>query len=91
MQGRPGGAFPDSPLREESEGSTVQVAAGYRADEYRLFQRAYLSNAYRVLLTRARQGMVIYVPRGDDTDGTRPRAYYNGVAAILEKCGVVSI
>jgi hypothetical protein len=55
------------------------------------FQRAYLSNAYRVLLTRARQGMVIYVPRGDDTDGTRPRAYYNGVVAILEKCGVVNI
>jgi hypothetical protein len=27
-------------------------------------QRAYLSNAYRVLLTRARQGMVIYVPSG---------------------------
>jgi hypothetical protein len=55
------------------------------------FQRAYLSNAYRVLLTRARQGMVIYVPRGDDTDGTRSRAYYNGVVAILEKCGVVNI
>ena len=52
------------------------------------FQRAYLSNAYRVLLTRARQGMVIYVPRGDDTDATRPPAYYDGVVAIVEKCGV---
>jgi hypothetical protein len=36
------------------------------------FQRAYLSNAYRVLLTRARQGMAIYVPGGDLIDATRP-------------------
>jgi hypothetical protein len=55
------------------------------------FKRAYLSNAYRVLLTRARQGMVIYVPRGDDTDKTRLRAHYDGVVAILKKCGVVNI
>jgi hypothetical protein len=55
------------------------------------FQRAYLSNAYRVLLTRARQGMVIYVPNGDDTDGTRPRTYYAGIVAVLEKCGVVRL
>lgn len=26
---------------------------------------SYLKNAYRVLLTRARQGMVIFVPPGD--------------------------
>ncbi len=32
----------------------------------------YVRNAYRVLLTRARQGMVIFVPRGDADDATRP-------------------
>jgi schlafen family protein len=35
-------------------------------------RQVYLTNAYRVLLTRARQGMVIYVPKGDLLDATRP-------------------
>lgn len=34
-------------------------------------RRLYLVNAYRVLLTRARQGMVIFVPLGDEKDATR--------------------
>jgi hypothetical protein len=53
--------------------------------------RAYLSNAYRVLLTRARQGMVLYVPRGDPTDPTRLPAFYDGIAAFLTACGVESL
>jgi Uncharacterized conserved protein (DUF2075) len=40
-------------------------------------KRLYLKNAYRVLLTRARQGMIIFMPSGDDSDPTRPRAYYD--------------
>lgn len=39
--------------------------------------RIYLRNAYRVLLTRARQGMVIFIPRGDATDPTRAPAFYD--------------
>src|ERR1700756_1079754 len=35
-------------------------------------RKRYVLNAYRVLLTRARQGMVIFVPAGDDSDQTRP-------------------
>jgi hypothetical protein len=34
-------------------------------------RRQYLKNAYRVLLTRARQGMVIFVPPGAKRDKTR--------------------
>ena len=37
----------------------------------------YLKNAYRVLLTRARQGMVIFIPKGDELDSTRPSKYYD--------------
>src|SRR5262249_41382712 len=48
------------------------------------YHRAYLSNAYRVLLTRARQGMVIYIPAGDPTDATRPPTYYDGVFTLLK-------
>jgi hypothetical protein len=39
--------------------------------------RLYLKNAYRVILTRARQGMIIFVPRGADNDPTRSPAYYD--------------
>jgi hypothetical protein len=49
------------------------------------------SNAYRVLLTRARQGMVIYVPRGDATDATRPPADYDAVAEWLSGCGIPAL
>ena len=55
-----------------------------RAEERKL----YLTNAYRVLLTRARQGMVIFVPIGDDTDPTRPRTFYDETYAFLLRCGV---
>ena len=48
----------------------------------------YLLNSYRVLLTRARQGMVIFVPRGDASDRTRSPDFYDGVAGYLEECGV---
>jgi len=54
------------------------------------FSRLYLKNAYRVLLTRARQGMVIFVPRGDDADATRPRGFYDETFAFLENCGLKS-
>ncbi len=48
----------------------------------------YLANAYRVLLTRARQGMVIYVPLGDATDPTRAPEFYDGIADYLARCGI---
>ncbi|WP_441279890.1 DUF2075 domain-containing protein [Bradyrhizobium sp. 63_E2_N1_3] len=51
-------------------------------------RKVYLTNAYRVLLTRARQGMVIYIPRGDSIDATRPPAFYDGTAAFLAECGL---
>ena len=47
----------------------------------------YLKNAYRVLLTRARQGMVIVVPEGCDEDWTREPAFYNGTYAYLRRVG----
>jgi hypothetical protein len=48
----------------------------------------YLENAYRVLLTRARQGMVIYVPEGDPDDATRMPAFYDSTYDYLQKCGI---
>jgi hypothetical protein len=49
--------------------------------------RNYQKNAYRVLLTRARQGMVIVVPPGDMDDWTRNPAYYDPTFEYLGKVG----
>lgn len=43
----------------------------------------HLKNAYRVLLTRARQGMVIFVPHGDPNDHTRCPEWYDGIYETL--------
>ncbi len=53
--------------------------------------RLYLKNAYRVVLTRARQGMVIFVPQGDDNDPTRSSGFYNGIFDFLQRCGLKSL
>lgn len=54
-------------------------------------RKVYLTNAYRVLLTRARQGMIIYVPTGDVIDATRPPSYYDGTVDFLSDCGLTLI
>ena len=50
-------------------------------------ERKYLLNAYRVLLTRARQGVIIFVPEGDNEDFTRKQEFYDGTFEYLLKCG----
>jgi hypothetical protein len=54
-------------------------------------RRAYLKNAYRVLLTRARQGMVVVVPHGDDKDVTRLPQYYDPTFEYLRRIGFNAI
>ena len=54
-------------------------------------RRQYLKNAYRVLLTRARQGMVIFVPPGAKRDKTRNPGLYEGVSQYLTDLGVRAI
>jgi hypothetical protein len=51
----------------------------------------YLKNSYRVLLTRARQGMVIVVPPGDLEDRTRDPAFYNPTFEYLKDVGFTII
>lgn len=54
-------------------------------------RRRYIRNSYRVNLTRARQGMVIFVPKGDELDGTRSPAYYDDTYAFLKQCGFTEL
>lgn len=51
-------------------------------------KKLYLKNAYRVLLTRARQGMVVFVPKGNPADPTRPCSFYDQTYEYLRLCGV---
>ncbi|WP_443748543.1 DUF2075 domain-containing protein [Asticcacaulis solisilvae] len=51
------------------------------------WRKLYLKNAYRVILTRARQGIVVFVPKGDETDATRPPHFYDGTYEYLKNCG----
>jgi hypothetical protein len=54
-------------------------------------RQAFLVNAYRVLMTRARQGLVIFVPLGDRRDATRSPAIYDEIAHYLGSCGIPSL
>ena len=53
--------------------------------------RRYLRNAYRVLLTRARQGMVIFVPPGDRSDPTRSAEFYDSTFTYLRELGIPAL
>jgi schlafen family protein len=68
----------------------IEFKCGER--QFRLHDnQAYLLNAYRVLLTRARQGMVIFVPPGDESDPTRAPAFYDDTYEYLTAIGVAEI
>ena len=51
-------------------------------------KRTFRKNAYRVLLTRARQGMIIFVPKGNPADPTNRPDEFDSTAGYLLRCGV---
>jgi len=54
-------------------------------------EKRNLKNAFRVLLTRSRQGMIIFVPNGDSNDKTRLPEFYNGIFNYLREIGIEEI
>ena len=54
-------------------------------------RKAYQLNAYRVLLTRARQGLIICVPEGNSEDHTRLPVFYDGTYDYLKSIGFKEI
>jgi hypothetical protein len=50
--------------------------------------RKYIINKYRVLLTRARRGLVVWVPPGSQDDATRDSSRLDATALFLTKCGL---
>lgn len=66
--------------------------SGNKWQQIRNFEaRDYQLNAYRVLLTRARQGMIICIPEGNPEDPTRLPAYYDSTYHYLQSLGLKEI
>lgn len=54
-------------------------------------RKQYIKNKYRVLLTRGREGLVIFVPEGSDVDQTRPRSNYDTTYSYLKELGIAEL
>lgn len=82
----------DADFRYSKEGWKHLSFRGSRWTYIRKEERKnYLKNAYRVLLTRARQGMVIVVPSGDSDDHTRKPEFYDRTYEYLKGIGLTEI
>lgn len=82
----------DADLRYMKSGWDHWSFVGHRWNRIKKPERQiYLKNAYRVLLTRARQGMVIVVPEGSDDDPTRKPEYYDPIFNYLGEVGFSTI
>jgi hypothetical protein len=78
----------DADFRYTKHGWDHFSFVGNKWHRIRKFERQnYLKNAYRVLLTRARQGMVIVIPSGDHEDHTRKKEYYDPIFEYLQEIG----
>jgi hypothetical protein len=78
----------DADFRYTNKGWEHRSFVGDKWNQIRKPERQnYLKNAYRVLLTRARQGMVIVVPPGDEEDSTRKKEFYDPIFEYLQTIG----
>lgn len=79
----------DGDLRYSKDGWKPYSFRGNKWQHIRKEERIqYLINAYRVLLTRARQGMVIVVPEGSEEDHTRKSKFYDSTFNYLKDLGM---
>ncbi len=79
----------DADLRYTEDDWEYKSFVGNKWQRIKLPDRQmYLKNAYRVLLTRARQGMVIVIPPGDDLDPTRDSSFYDPIFNYLKELGI---
>lgn len=82
----------DMPLEEDGQWHHYYLHGGAKWHRInKAINQEYQLNAYRVLLTRARQGMVIVVPEGDSSDSTRKPELYDSTYRYLRSVGIKSI
>lgn len=79
----------DADFRFSNSGWRAHSFRGERWQNINKAERqSYMKNAYRVLMTRARQGMVICVPDGNDQDPTRAPGYYDTTFEYFQCIGL---
>ena len=79
----------DGDLRRDAGGWSYHDFRGSRWTRvHSVVHRRYMLNAYRVLLTRSRQGMVLFVPEGDRADHTRLPEFYDESFTYLQGLGL---
>lgn len=79
-------------FRKEKEGWSFHAFKGTKWHLERQNERKqFIKNKYRVLLTRGREGLIIFVPEGSETDHTRPKINYDGIYNYLALCGIKTI
>lgn len=82
----------DGDLRFDKEGWKTYSFVGTKWQNiHKEIRKKYLINAYRVLLTRARQGMVIVIPAGNMEDHTRQPEFYDTTYNYLKTIGIKTI
>ena len=82
----------DADFRHNGDGWAAHSFVGEKWHKVKKPERQqYLKNAYRVLLTRARQGMVIVVPEGNPKDSTRRSEFYDCTYEYLCRIGLDKI
>jgi hypothetical protein len=75
-----------------SSGWTYRYFSGTRWGNLKNeIDRQYLLNTYRVLLTRARRGLLLWIPQGDISDETRLPFYFDSTADYFVRCGLAAI
>lgn len=82
----------DGDLRFNGQGWSHHEFKGSRWNRIKKLERQiYLKNAYRVLLTRARQGMVLVVPKGSESDPTRSSDFYDPTYSYFKSLGLLEL
>ena len=82
----------DGDLRFNGTGWSHHEFKGTRWNRIKKLDRQiYLKNAYRVLLTRARQGMVLVVPEGSEMDPTRSSDFYDPTYSYFKSLGLLEL
>ena len=86
------GSVSDGDLRHTGQRWSHFAFKGKRRQHVRSPTRqTHLKNAYRVLLTRARQGMIVVVPEGDPRDHTRAPKFYDSTFDYLRHLGIEEV
>jgi DUF2075 family protein len=81
----------DVDLRRNSSGWDFRNFSGTKWNQTKsMEEQQFLLNTYRVLLTRAREGMIVFVPEGDETDNTCSPLFYDPIYEYLKSCGLIA-